>query len=131
MNKTGSKIFLRFFLFLSLMLLVSFFLHAYLQHISGVGFFEKQIITTYLFNYVLTLATFLGLLYFKERRAGQLGFIFLFSSLLKFTLFFVFINPGFKGGVGVKSPEFTSFFVPYALGLFMEIFQIVRFLNKE
>lgn len=131
MQKTINKSIRAFIVTLTVLLGVSFGVHSYVQHILGIGFFEKQIITTYVFNYTLAVLAFFALLYFKRKKSNQLGFIFLFSSLLKFVLFFVLISPGIKTSSGLRNAEFAAFFIPYSLSLFVEIFQIVRHLNRE
>ena len=67
----------------------------------------------------------------KAKKSTQLGYVFLFSSMIKFGLFFIFIKPLFLESTGVKSPEFFSFFVPYVISVILEIFMIVQSINKE
>lgn len=131
MQKTKSNTVSLFVITLTLLLGGAFVLHGYIQHILGIGFFEMQIVTTYVFNYILTGLAFFALIYYKNKKSNQLGFIFLFSSLLKFILFFVLIFPGIKASGSLRGAEFAAFFVPYSIGLFMEIFKIVRLLNRE
>jgi len=131
MQKTITKTVLAFALRLTLILGVSFSAHGYIQHVIKIGFFEKQLVLTYIFNYLLTILFFFALVYFKQRKSAQLGFIFLLSSITKFVLFLVLIYPNFEDTSNLRNGEFAAFFVPYSIGLFMETFQIVRTLNRE
>ena len=121
----------RFGLLLSFVLVLAFFSQAGLQHKFGVGFFEKHLLFCYCFNYILTLLFYIVLYFFKEKKSNQLGFIFLFSSMLKFILFFALIKPLFNSSAGMRSAEFLAFFVPYSISMFLEIFTIIRLINKE
>lgn len=120
----------RFIVWLTLLLLASFLIHAIIQHKSSVGFYGKQIVLTYTFNYVITIIFFLLMIKFSRKYTERLGFMFLYSSLLKFLLFFLFIYPQFGEFNGVKSWEFSSFFIPYLLSISSEIYYLIRLLNK-
>lgn len=127
--KTVNSVLL-FVLKLLIILTGSFFAHAYLQDRYGVGFYENQLVLCYAFNFVLTLVFFSILTAFIHRNKSNTGFVFLYSSLIKFLLFFIFIYPGYENFNGVRSPEFASFFVPYALSISLEIYYLIRLLNK-
>lgn len=125
----GNKI-LPFVFQLTLILGVAAFFQDLLYDYLQVKTNSFHLIYCYLFNYVLTLLFYFTLIYFKERKAGQLGFVFLFSSLIKFVLFFIILAPILNFEGSVRSVTFFSFFVPYATSLFLEIFYIIRLLNK-
>ena len=116
---------------LTVLLGVSFFVHGIIQHQLQIGFFEKQLILSYCFNLLITLFSFGILMHYKDKKSNQLGFIFLFSSMLKFFLFFLIIYPNFKISGSLRNGEFFSFFIPYSLAHFMEIIQLVRLLNRQ
>ena len=120
-----------FVLVLTIVLILLFFLHGTIQGQLGIGFFEKHLVLNYLFNYLITLAFYFVLLYFKDRRSNQLGFIFLFSSITKFILFFAVIAPQLNFELELKSAQFAAFFVPYSVALFLEIMHVVRLLNRS
>lgn len=125
-----SKRMLSFAWKLTILLGVSFAIHGSVQHLLNIGFFEKQLILTYSFNLLITIVFFGVLMHYKDKKSTQLGFVFLFLSLLKFMLFFLIIYPNFKITGSLKNGEFFAFFVPYSMALFMEIIQIVRLLNR-
>jgi hypothetical protein len=126
MNKTIFS----FFTAISTVLLCVFALHSYLQIKMNNEAFSNNLILNYCFNYLLTIIFFGVLIYYKERKSEQLGFIFLFSSLLKFILFFFFIYPDIQALNGMKNLGFVSFFVPYSICLFTEIYFLIKLLNK-
>lgn len=121
---------LSFTLRLTLFLIVAFTGHAFVQHYIETGAFEKHIVLTYSFNFILAVLFFFILLYFKEKKSTQLGFIFLFSSVLKFILFLIFLGPILKTGEGLRSAEFASFFIPYSVSLSAEVYYLSRILSK-
>ena len=119
-----------FIIRLTLLLGTSFFIHAWVQHTMHIGFYQENIIVCYLFNYILTGLFFFILLAAERKNSKQIGFIFLYSSLVKYLLFFFIIYPGFNSTEGLKSAEFAAFFIPYSLGMFAEIVYLIRVLNK-
>ena len=128
MNQNDS---LRFSIILTLLLSVSFVLHGFIQHKLEIGFFEKLLPLTYLFNLLITISFFSVMVKFNRGRQSQLGMVFLYSSLIKFLLFFIFIYPRFNSFSGVRSAEFASFFIPYSLSISAEIIYLVKLLNKN
>ena len=126
MNNTGLSFTFRLIILLSL----AFSAHSGLQHWLGQGSFENHIIVTYIFNFTLAVVFFFVLLYFKNKKSTQLGFIFLFTSALKFTLFFIFLSPMVRTEDGVHSAEFISFFIPYCVSLSAEVYYLSKILNK-
>lgn len=120
----------RFIVTLSILLGVAFAIHGGIQHQLSIGFFEKLLPVTYIFNYALTIGFFILMIQFSKRKQSMIGMVFLYSSLLKFLLFFIFIYPEFHSFSGVRSAEFASFFIPYSLSISTEIFYLVRLLNK-
>ena len=125
------KSFLYFITLLLFVMLITFFIHSYSQHFLGIGFFEKNLLLNYSFNFLLTSLFYFVLLKFKEKNSPHLGYVFLFSSMLKFLLFFIFIKPLFNGVSGLRSAEFIAFFIPYTTSLFLEIYLLVRLINKD
>jgi hypothetical protein len=125
-----SNPFYNFSLILLSVLGLSFISHAWIQHALDVGFYSKLLPINYLFNLVVTLVFFWLLLRAKKKNQNHLGVIFLYSSLIKFLLFFLFIYPNLGEFNGVKSAEFASFFIPYALSLSLEIYFLSKLLNS-
>tara|TARA_B110000285_G_scaffold23452_1_gene22624 strand:- start:259 stop:645 length:387 start_codon:yes stop_codon:yes gene_type:complete len=125
------KSLLRFIVVFAAILLISFLIHASTQHYREIGFFEMNIVTSYLFNFILTAVFYFVLLYFRRKRPEQLGFIFLFSSMLKLLLFFAILKPLISNEDGTKTIEFIAFFVPYGISMISETYSIVTLINKE
>ena len=121
-----TKIFLRFFVILTLMLGIALSIQLYLQFVKYGEYTGHFILPNYLFNYTLTLVFFFVFILRNKKVLEHLGFAFLFFSLLKFILFLVLLYPHFELENGIKSPAFASFFVPYALCLFYETYIIVK-----
>lgn len=125
-----SKYFFSFIARLFALLSFAFICHAWLQHALNVGFFQKQISVNYAFNFIVTTLFFLIFLIAKDKKQTNLGVLFLYSSLIKFLLFFLLIFPNYGHFNGVKSAEFASFFVPYALSVSVEIYFLARILKN-
>jgi len=126
MNSTGISFAFRLLILLS----TAFLIHIGIQHWLGQGSFENHIIITYLFNFILAILFFFLLIYFKKKKSTQLGFIFLFSSALKFILFFILLSPMVRTEDGIHSAEFISFFIPYAVSLSAEVYYLSKILNN-
>lgn len=120
------KVFIRFFVVLTLMLGVALGIQLYLQHSKYGEYSGHFIFPNYLFNYALTLLFFFIFILRNKKVLENLGFAFLFFSMIKFILFLVFLYPRFELENGIKSPAFATFFVPYALCLFYETYIIVK-----
>ena len=120
----------RFFLILVSILLVVFFVHINTLHFLNHDLFANRIITSYLGNFAFTVVIFTYIYKNKEKKTESLGFLFLGGSMVKFLLFFIFINPFFIQDGFVSRVEFFSFFIPYAVALVVETQQLIKELNK-
>ncbi len=102
------------------------------------GYFEYQEISfvfddlflPYSVNYVLALGITTLLYVWRIKHASNLGFIFMGSSFLKFTVFFLVFNPMYKADGDVSRLEFGLFFIPYAISLILETVFLIRIMNK-
>ena len=78
----------------------------------------------------MAMSIFLFMDRFKYKFKNTLGFLFMGGSSLKFIIFFIVFQPVYKlDGVTSKS-EFAAFFIPYALCLSLEVYSLVKMLNK-
>ena len=77
----------------------------------------------------MALIVFFAIYIFRDKYRDLLGFFFLGGSLLKFTLFFIFLYPGFNQDGSLERLEFLVFFVPYGFALVLETFFLVKLLN--
>jgi hypothetical protein len=82
-------------------------------------------------NFVMASIIVMALLRLPERFKASLGFFFLFGSLLKFIVYFVFFLPHFKEDGDLSKLEFFCFFVPYALCLVIETTVLIAKLKAE
>ena len=126
MNKTITT----FIGLLTILMLLVLGLHIMFLHLKSLPLFDNYIVPCYLFNYLLASLTFVGLVVFKDKLSSSLGFVFMGASMLKFGLFFLFFYPSFNADGDVSRQEFASFFIPYAISLIVEVYYLVRTLNK-
>ena len=92
--------------------------------------FEALLIEAYLATLILAIAIYFSLYHFRKRFKGQLGFLFLIGSLLKFAVFFLFFNTTYKADSIISSQEFFAFFTPYVLTLIIEVYSLSKWMNK-
>lgn len=92
--------------------------------------FDNLIIPSYIFNVLFTVVVFTILLNLQKKYGSSLGFIFMFSSLVKFLFFFILFNPYYKVDNMVESVEFCAFFIPYSITLGFEIIYLIKILNQ-
>jgi len=113
-----------------IILLIVFVAHITILNILDYPLFENRIIGSYIANIVLIIAVF-GILYIlKEKYKSQLGFLFMIGSALKFAVFFIFFYPYYKFDGDISKLEFTTFFVPYIVGLVFETLSLSKWLNN-
>lgn len=111
-------------------LTVVFCLHLLVLNTLKLPLFENRIVLSYVINLTLIVLVF-GVLYrLREKYKSQLGFLFLFGSFLKFIVFFIVFYPFYKLDNVINRVEFTSFFVPYVVGLVLETISLSKWLNK-
>ena len=107
-----------------------FAMHLFVLHWLQLDLFANKILDSYVLNVSIAL-----LLYFlidkqKERFKNNIGYIFIVSSFLKFALFFVLINPSYRLDGVTTRLEFSTFFIPYAVCLIIEIHALTVILNS-
>ncbi|WKD85436.1 hypothetical protein KCTC32516_00776 [Polaribacter huanghezhanensis] len=93
--------------------------------------FEHQIILTYSVNFLLAILIFIAMLFFSKKAIAYLGYIFMYGSLFKFTVFFIFFYPNYNKNSGSSKQEFITFFVPYLVCLILEIKSLIHLLNSS
>ena len=125
----SQKIGLNFFTQITLGLLIVFQLHAYVLEIKGLPVYDAKIVLAYGINGFLAVVVFLTLYLLRKKYKDQLGFLFMFGSVLKFAFFFIFFNASYKADGVVTSAEFMAFFIPYGFSLFTETLWLVKLLN--
>ncbi|MDT7831333.1 hypothetical protein RQM59_03020 [Flavobacteriaceae bacterium S356] len=119
--------------FLQRLILISviiFGVHILVLDLLGFSLFENKIILAYVVNIGVALLVFNVLYFFREKFKKQLGFLFLFGSVLKFALFFILFNGAYRADGEVSGFEFSAFFIPYAITLIVEVYSLAKWLNK-
>ena len=84
----------------------------------------------YVLNYGLALLIFWAVLATQKKKVILVGVVFMVGSMLKFGLFFLFINPDFKADGLVGRDELSLFFVPYLISLFSMTYAASRILQR-
>jgi len=107
----------------------------FITHLFVLNFFElsvlnDNIVLSYSINTVSAIIIFLLLFILRDKFKNQLGFIFLFGSVIKFGLFiFILYKPFYADGM-ISRSEFFTFFIPYFFTHTIEIFSLSKWLNK-
>jgi len=76
---------------------------------------------SHLINVLIATTVILGLIPASKRQNPAMTLIFFSGSLLKLTLYFVWIYPLFRADDLTSLMEFSLFFIPYFLALFFQM----------
>lgn len=125
-----NRVIVNFFLLLLISLGVIFCGHLFVLHFLGLPLFGNKIILAYFVNFIITFGSFVFLFNFRKKFAESLGYFFMAVSMLKFVVFFIFFHPDYQEDIRIDKLEFSAFFIPYAVSLFLETIVLVRLLNK-
>jgi len=126
-----TKTLLHFLILLSFSMGVGFLIHTKVQDLMHVGSFEHHLVVNYIFNFLITCVITIMLIVFQHKKSNKLGFVFLYSSIFKFLLFFIIIKPNLILTEGIKGIEFANFFIPYGICAAIETIYLVRLLGKN
>lgn len=85
----------------------------------------------YIFHIIITLLSYLFLLFVHKSFPDYTGFAFMGFSLLKMLAAVVFLIPLLQSEMISKIGDVAMFFVPYFLYLFFETFFAIRLINKH
>jgi hypothetical protein len=87
---------------------------------------QTFLIQSYGINAVLALVALVLLGWGIDKKKSNLAVLYLFTVALKFSTYFIFFHPKFHlDGILIRQ-EFYIFFIPYALGLVLEIILLAR-----
>ena len=125
------KHFLKFKVWLFFFLLASFALHYFFLKDQFNQEFSNLFQRSYLGNFIITSIVYFVLLFLKEKQSKNLGFVFLFTSFLKFIFFYGALYPSFNQDGVISRTEFFVFFIPYAVSLIFEVRSLVVVLNDS
>jgi hypothetical protein len=123
------KIVVHFFSTLILATIIVFFVHQFFLEKQQLPIYANKIVLAYVINSLLASTIFLTHFFLRNKYRNQLGFLFMYGSLLKFIVFFIFFNPSYKADGTTSRLEFLAFFVPYLLCLIIEIRFLIKLLN--
>ena len=130
MTKTLHLLKNTFYYIFGALLLISFYIHYLVLKSQEIPLNNSKLIESYLINGGLVFSFLLAIKFFHTKFKDNIGYIFIAVSLLKFVLFFIFINPTYKLDDHISTIEFTSFFIPYFICMLVEIIFLSKFLNN-
>ena len=85
MNSESREFSARLLVFLS----VAFAIHMLVNKLMSIPLFQHQILVSYAINTALAAGIFWGLTSLKKKYNNQIGFLYLASSIVKFSVFFL------------------------------------------
>lgn len=104
---------------------------AFTTHAALIQATPTALVASYVANVILAAFGFWLLKRLKTNHAEKLGFIYLALSGLKFSVYFVVLQPLFIVDSTHSSTAFTMFFIPYSITTFLETYALVRVLNQD
>lgn len=128
MPKTNNPI-VNYLTFLFSFIILTAGTHLFILERLELPLFDHKIVLAYLINTLLAIIAYVGLYLMRKKQESNLGFIFMLGSFIKFGLFFLIFYPEYKSDGEIQTLEFTTFFIPYAICLFLETFFLSRMLN--
>ncbi len=84
----------------------------------------------YVFHIIITVLSYLFLLFVNKTFPDKTGFAFMGISLIKMMASVVFLIPLIKSDTIDRIPDVAMFFIPYFLFLLFETIFAVRLINK-
>ncbi|GLU43185.1 hypothetical protein [Allomuricauda sp. NBRC 101325] len=119
-----------YFTFILILGLVAlFFGHSHILDHGEFDVTSLQLVKSYVLNAIMAAIVFFTIYIFRDKYRDLMGFFFLGGSLVKFTLFFIFLYPSYHQDGVLERTEFLAFFIPYGFSLVLETFFLVKLLN--
>lgn len=109
---------------------VSFLVHRWILE-GGSGKSLPLLPGFYLMNLVMGILIGGVIIYLSEVRPEITGFSFMGGSLLKFAVFFMLFFPLLSEDEAARKGQFLAFFIPYAITMVIEVWFLIRYLNKQ
>ena len=106
---------------LLVLMILALFIHSKLLPIR-----TDFIIQSYAINTLLATIALILLSWGINSKKENLSSLYLLTVALKLSVYFLFFAPYFKIDGIITRPEFFIFFVPYAIGLLVEIIVLAR-----
>lgn len=85
----------------------------------------------YAMNGLMGIVTGVVIILLSVRKSTITGFAFMGGSLIKFALFFILFYVDLSANEVVRKQEFITFFIPYAFSVILEVWFLIRHLNKS
>jgi len=123
-----SKDFLRFIVLFVILIFVGYIIHKYCIDTFLMKRNVSLINLSYLLNGSFTLLFTLGIIVFYKKFEDQVGFIFMWGSLVKMGIFIAILK---LSGYELNKAAFLDFFVSYAICLTLEVYYISKILNSS
>lgn len=108
-----------------------FGIHIATLHYLQLPLFNNLIVKSYIVNAIMAIVIYGFLYFFRKKYLDLLGFIFMGGSFLKFATYFILFHPEFKSDGNVVKLEAISFLIPYLICLSIEIYFLIKLLNKD
>ena len=121
---------LNFLIRLLVITTIVFIGHLFVLNFIEYSILNDNIVLSYTINTVSAIIIFLLLFVLRHKFKNQLGFIFLFGSVIKFGLFLLVLHRPFYADGIISKSEFFAFFIPYFFTHTIEIFSLSKWLNK-
>jgi hypothetical protein len=119
-----------FTLIMVVFMATSVFMHSAIMAYVGMSP-EPLLKGFYVMNASLGLAIGVLIIYLTEKNPEITGFTFMGGSLAKFAVFFVVFYPLLSPEEDLRKGQFMAFFIPYSIGMVIEVWYLIRFLNKQ
>ena len=110
---------------------ISYLVHGSILETIGHVALQVHLFPFYFMNISVSLLTGLSIIYLSQKKSEISGFVFMAGSLLKFALFFLLFYGEFSTIQDIRKVQFVSFYVPYAIGLVVEVWYLIYHLNKS
>jgi len=126
-----SKLVWQYVMLLTGVLAVILLVHSQLLSLKGYPPLGDMLLLSYIVNFILAAAIFIGLFLLRNRFKNQIGFLYMGGSLLKFLVFFLVFYPSYREDGQVTKLEFAAFFIPYLICLVFETAYTAKMLNAS
>lgn len=123
------KVFSNFLIKICAFLFFIFSIHILTNYLIFKLEWPEYIFTTYIFNIVFATVIYFGTYFFSLSSNANSIIFYLISTLLKIFIFFIFLYPKFYLDGVIQKTEFFTFIIPYSSCLFVEIRELITFLN--
>ncbi|MAD12173.1 MAG: hypothetical protein CMC04_05570 [Flavobacteriaceae bacterium] len=123
------KVFSNFLIKICTFLFFIFSIHILTNHFIFNLEWPEYILTTYIFNIVFATVIYYGTYFFSLSSNANSIIFYLITTFLKIFIFFIFLYPKFYLDGVIQKSEFFTFIIPYSSCLFVEIRELITFLN--